>query len=332
MGYPPQQYPQQGGQPPQAYGQPPAAPGYPQQGGYQPAPQQGYAQPQQPQGGGVGFGEMWNQADHSGGGGMDNGEWPVIITESVFDRTRGGDKWCWTVKFTGSADAMAGRRMTTTVTISPENEKAMGIMFRHLGAMGIPVPPPDGPPGTVPFWDQVQVPAGSTPDQALHAAGQYAAQLMNGKPCRILVGTRAAHGEYAERQEVKDIRPPKAGDPTSLPQPGQAAPQQAQAPGQGYVQQGQQPPQPFQATQAPQYPPQQPAPQGYPQQAPQPVQGQQWAASQPQGQPPQQAVPQGPPQPYQANGAAPPVPPQQAQPAQPGQDQGGPPPPPWAQG
>jgi hypothetical protein len=363
-----------GGYPPQpGYGQPPQQ-GYPAQntGGYpaQPQPQQqGYGQPQQgygqqPQG----FSQMFNQADHSGGGGMDNGEWPVIVTESEFGRTRGGDKWCWTVKFTGSAEAMAGRRMTTTITISPESDKGMGIMFRHLAAMGVPTPPPHGDPAVPPFWDQVQVPPNATPDQALEIAGRYAAQLMTGKPCRIRVGTVPAQGDYPERQKVMDIRPPRQGDPTALPQAGQApqqyaGPQGQPGPAYGPYNQPQQaqpgyPPQPVQ------YPPQQggPAGGGYAQPPAQPGYNQapapaaqpgpggagQFApppgqAGPPWQQPPAQGgvppVPPAAPQPYAGpNGAAPPqgqpqppVPPAAQQPQAPQQQQGGPPPPPWQQ-
>jgi hypothetical protein len=385
MGYPPQnpQYPQQPGQPygqppQQGYGQPPApAYGQPQQGQYVP----GGPPPGAPYGAPEGvaqafdFGNLYGQADPNAGS-IDNGNYPAIVESAEFDKTQDGTKWAWTVKFRISVAPYVGRRRTKTLSINPTkrdgspNPAGLGITFRQIHALGVPLGPPIGQPGETPVWQQV--PQQGTPDQILAAAGRLAAQMMTGRACRIVLGTREAHGEYAESQEIKDIKPPAAGDPTSLPpeaMQGGAPP----APGQGFAPpQGMQPP-PGQ----PVYPQQAAPPQGYPQPGAQPVGP---AAAPPwggqpqgyQGQPPQQqapapygappgsfpgqvapqGTPQGPPQQQWADPAGqpaqgPPQAPPQGQPAaaappwangqpapqqaQQGQQPGTPPAPPWAQ-
>jgi hypothetical protein len=383
MGYPPQNPQQPGqpwqggyanppmqGQPPQqAYGQPPAQQYVP---GGPPGAPQAYGAPETVAAA-FDFGQVYGQADPTAGS-IDNGTYPAIVESAEFDRTQSGDKWAWTVRFQITAAPYVGRRRTKTLSINPTkndgspNGVGLGITFRQAHALGVPLGPPIGEPGEVPVWQQV--PPQATPEQTLAAAGRLAAQMMTGRPCRIVLGTRPAHGDYPESQEIKDIKPAMPGDPTSLPpQAGQAAPpapgqgfappQQPQggpaggsyAPPQGYPQPGaqpvgpaQQPPWGGQPQQAPQAPapygappgsfPGQVAPQGTPVQPGQPGNGQFTQ----QGQAQQQwADPNGqpaqPPQQAQPAAAAPPWANGQPAPQQAAQQPqpGTPPAPPWAQ-
>ena len=361
MGYPPQnpQYPQQPGQP---YGQPPQQ-GYgqpPQQGQYVPGgPPQGapYGAPE-----GVAqafdFGQLYGQADPTAGS-IDNGTYPAIVESAEFDRTQAGNKWAWTVKFRISVAPYVGRRRTKTLSINPtkrdgsQNGVGLGITFRQIHALGVPLGPPIGQPGETPVWQQV--PPQGTPDQILAAAGRLAAQMMTGRPCRIVLGTREAHGDYAESQEIKDIKPPAAGDPTSLPaeamqdgadrlrpvassrrKPGRAwlgswtaappaSPQGYPQPGAQPVGQAAAPPWGAQPGQ-PVYPQQGPPQQGYPaQQAPAPYGAPPGSFP---GQVAPQGTPQGPPQQWaDPNGQPAQGPPQAAPQGQPAAAA-----PPWANG
>lgn len=369
MGYPNQYPPQQGqpqGYPPQqGYGQPPAQPGYgaPQQGYVPQGPPQGppqgaYGQPPQGVTEAFDFGSLYGQAD-PGAGDIEKGTYPAIVESAEFDRTRGGDKWAWTVAVRLTVEPYVNRKMTKTLSINPTkrdgspNPAGLGITFRQIHALGVPLGPPIGQQGETPVWQQV--PQQGTPDQIVAAAGRLAAQMMTGKPCRVRIGIREADGEYGERPEIADILPAKPGDPTSLPQtgqPGQQAPQgfappPQQAP-QGYPQPGAQPvgaggqppwgppqqqapgpygapPGTFPGQAAPQGTPMQPGQPGAAQFTPQ-GQAQQWAdpAGNPAQAPPQQAQPGQPavPAPPWGNGQPP-----QGQPPQ--QPQGAPPAPPW---
>jgi hypothetical protein len=332
-------------QPQQGYGPPPGQGWQDPAQGYGPAGGEGFA------GGGAGepnFREMWGEADHSLRL-LDKGPYDAIVESSDYDRTKNGDKFAWTIVFRTTSGQHPGTKLTTTMAISPKkqngetNSAGLGIMYRQLGAMGIPIPPAQ------PFWD-----LGWSPHQV--------AQAMVGKPVQLQV----THNEYdgATRNKVSDIRPPRPGAPLQVPQGGQQAP----APFGGAPQGGwQQPPQsqgygPPPGQQAPpQAPPPGQAPQPWqqPQYGQPPAPGQQPAfegqgygqpgyGQQPpaQGPPPQQGPPpgyqgqpgyqQGPPpgQGYQGQ-----PPPQNGYPQQThGQQQGPPPgqgeapaPPPWAQ-
>lgn len=348
--YPPQQ--PQPGQPPAGYGQPYAPP----QQGYAPAAPQSYGAPA-PGAGSFTFDSVYQQADASAGLVPDKTTAPAIVTESEFGKTQNG-KWAWTVKVRLSAGEFAGKQLTSTISISPvkndgsPNPGGLGMTFKHIHALGVPVGPPIGPVGEVPIWSQFPAQPGQE-DAAVMAAGQAAAQIMRGRPCRVFITVRPAEGEYSERNQIRDFKPAQPGDPTTLPQQGQMAapyPQQApqQYPGgagggaqQGYAQPPAQPVGPAAAPPwggagqaAPGYPPQgqmpapgaapmtqpaPPAPAGYPQQAPPPQQAPQ---APPQGQPAVAAPPWG------APNGAPPQQPAQPAPGQPGT----PPPPPWAGG
>jgi hypothetical protein len=257
---PPQGYPQQG--PAQGYAQPPAA---------------GYQQPQQAA---FSFADVYNQADASGG--LIPDDWyPSLVEKSEFGRTSKGDKWAWTIVFRIASGQPTGRQLTTTMALSPmtndgqPNPGGMSRTFRQLHALGVPVGDKfGGQPGEQPFFAQFPVPQGAPPEvanAAIKAAGDYAAQLMTGRPVRIKV--------YVDpdwnNNKIKDIAPSRPGDPTVMPQ-------QAQQAGPQYGPSGFAPPaQP--GGPAP-YSPQAAQQGGYAQPGPQPVG--------PGGQPPWQGQPQ----------------------------------------
>lgn len=251
-GYPPQQYPQQPQQP-QGYPQPGGYPqqGYPQPQGYPPAPQQqqqgfapaGYGQPQgnwaqqAPQGasGGYDFGTLYGQADHSGSYLYAEDWHDAVVEDASWGRSKDGTKGQWTIKFRTTTGQDAGRSpVTMTLSVSPTkndgtpNPAGMGIMFRQLGAMGVPVTPSGNPAAPGAFWEM-----GWTEAQV--------AEVIKGKPCRIKI----KHEEWdgITRNKVASIAAPRAGAPTDWQQgqavaggppqaapPGQPAPQQWQAP------------------------------------------------------------------------------------------------------
>jgi hypothetical protein len=278
---------------------------------------------------GYDFGQLYGQADNSNVLYPENTPLDAIVSKSEWGRTRDGTKGQWAVEFRTSTGENAGRMpIQFPMSVSADNPRSLGIMFRHMAALGIPVPDPQDPNkvvnGQVPFWMM-----GWTPEQI--------AQAMLGRPVTLFI----KHDEYegVTRNKVRDVRPPRPGAPTDWPRPQM---QQPQAPGYGpppgYGQPqpyGQQmAPQPWQQPQAPaaQPPPQQPAqappwaqhPQGYPVQPGQQYQAQaQYPPQQFQGGPgvagpPAQAGYPG--QPAGAPVGQPPIPgaPEWAQPAVPG--------------
>lgn len=374
MGYPPQY-------PPPGYPQP----GYPQQAPQPYQPQPGYPQPYQPQGytqqpyqpqaaagGGYDFGQLYGMADHSTGVLYDEGWYSAVVEDASYGRTKDGTKGSWTIKFRTTSGVNAGRSpVTMTLSISPvkkdgtSNEQGMGIMFRHLRAMGVPTGPPLGPPEEQPFW-------------AIGWNEEMVAQQIKGKPCEI----KLMHDEYdgVTRSKVRDIRPPKPGAPVDWPRGGQQQPGAMPAVPPGMLPGGQppavypgQPGQPYQPQMpypqaGPTAPPGQPAPPAAPQPSPAPPWAQPAVPGQgglaeftPQGmsaqpsigaypQPPQDQQTPGVPQPpwaqqppQQAQGQQPPLPfpqqpqapwngqPQVQQDQQPQQPGAVPPAPPWAQ-
>ena len=388
-GYPPQQYPQQPQQPQQGYPQQ----GYPQPGGYPPAPQQGFppagygqptapppgnwAQPAAPQqaSGGYDFGTLYGQADHSGSFLYPEEWFDSVVEDASYGRSKDGTKEQWTIKFRTTSGENAGRSpITMTLSISPTkndgtpNPAGLGIMFRQLGAMGVPVTPTGNPQQPGAFWE-------------MGWTGAQVADFIKGKPERIKI----KHDEFdgITRNKVASIAAARPGAPTDWPRGGataggptdpygnpyppaggpaqpQFAPQQQPAPQQqqpwqapGYMthaagpaQYGQ--PQAGPVGAPPSAPPAQPAaPQPTPQwggpeqpqfQPPQPPQAQPPYPPQPGGQqpmpfqPPQQPggypPPGYPPQQAMANGSAPQPVQQPPLPQQPGPQDQ---PPPWAQ-
>lgn len=248
MGYPQGPY---GQQPPQGgYGQQPQQP---QQGGYQQGPPPGYGQ-QPPQGyqqgyqqqpgygapqgqGGYDFGALYGQADMSRNL-LEPDRYPAVVESAEWGRTKDGTKGAWTIVFRTTAAGLKNHmgqpnsKLTMTRSVSQTkqdgspNPQGLGIMYRQLGALGIPIPPAQ------PFWE-----LGWSPEQV--------AQAMVGKPCVIQV----VNDDYNDqtRSKVADIQPPVAGQPLQVPQGQQQGPPPQQSP---YTQQGYaQAPQPWQQPQ-----------------------------------------------------------------------------------
>jgi hypothetical protein len=205
------------------------------------------------------FGALYGRADNSNIL-LPEGPLDAVVEKANWGQTRDGTKGQWTVTVRSTTGEFAGRTpVTQTITISPENEKALGIMFRHLAALGIPVPDPKNPQvcvnGDRPFWMM-----GWGPDQV--------AQAMVGRQVTII----NKHDDYnGLRNKITDWQPPRPGAPTTWPvqqQQPQASPWAT--PQQGYAAPGA--PQGYGAPAYPQQPPfaQQPytppQPQGFPQQ------------------------------------------------------------------
>lgn len=326
QGYPQQPY-QQG--PPPGYGPPPGAPQgtygppqqpYQQQGpqGYGPPPQQGYGQ----QSAEPDWGRAYETGEARTGGMMlePEGKFPAVVTESEYGpHFAEGTKWGWIIKVQFTDGPHAGKSLTHRMAISEykndgtPNTAGIGILFKELATLGVPVGEKYGDPaGTVPFF-------------AAQGGGHAAAQIMVGKPFLAEV----KNDDYGAKIRIRALRPGQGGH---------QAPQTGAAPGQGYSPMPQQgpgaPPQQGQQQFAyPQQPQQGPTP-------PQPWQNAQQAQPQPQGgtaeftqqgtsnpaQPPWQQQ-NGAAAPQQAPAGPPPQGPPQQQ-AQPGQAPGAPP---WAQ-
>lgn len=193
--------------------------------GYPGAPQQGGSQDYD-------FATLYGMADHSTGHLYPEGWYDAVVETAEYGRSKDGSKGQWTVKFRTTTGQDAGRSpITTTLSISPQkndgspNPQGLGILFRQLAALGIPVPDPANPSATLngpaPFWVQ-QMPY------------EHVASMMIGRPAQIKI----FHDDYdgVTRSKIRDIRPPKPGAPTTWPQPQQ--PQMAPA---GYPQQPQNP-------------------------------------------------------------------------------------------
>jgi hypothetical protein len=265
------------------------------------------------------FGRLYGQADTSSNL-YPEGMYDAVVESCVFGKSKDGSKDQWTVKYRTTSGENPGRMaITKDITVSEDSPRALGIMFRHLGALGVPVPDPANPQlvlnGTAPFW-------------VLGWTEEQIAQAMTGRVCQI----RLIHDTWdgTVRNKVADVRPGRPGAPTDWPR----QPQNGAAPPAGF---GQAPPQQPYAQPGPygaqpgQGFPGQAVPAGYPQQPQQPAYGQPAQAPQPwqnvagqQAPPPQQA----PEQPWQSPGAQPWA---QANPQAPQQQAPPPPQPPWAQ-
>jgi hypothetical protein len=277
MGYPP-------------YNQPPGQPfggGYPQQGYGQQAPQPFAQQPQQgyqqqqfaPEGaGGYNFADLYGQADLSAGSLLERGKYLARPESAEFGRSKDGTKGQWTVAFrtqTGvNKNPQApgnGAKLTVTISISPkkndggDNKAGLGIMFKQLHALGIPVGPPLDPTQQ-PFWMlgmNEQMVAQEIMRQARlveltvvqneypEGSGQF-----NNKISRIDPVDGQAAAPVQGQQQMFGSQPPPQGVAPGPQQGGaQFYPQQGQQQfeGQGYgqgfgqPQQGQQAPGPFQS-------------------------------------------------------------------------------------
>jgi hypothetical protein len=204
---------------------------------------------------GYDFGGLYGMADMSSVSPLEPGNYDAIVEDAEFGRTKDGTKGAWTIKFRTTTGERAGFPLTMTMSINPTkgdgspNPQGLGIMFRQLGAMGVPVPPDQ------PFW-------------ALGWTEANIAEFIKGKPVLIKVITDDYDGP---RSKVRDIRPPRPGAPLQVQQAPQQQPQGVMPPGQGGYGQGQ----PNYAQQAYGQPPQQ----GYTQQ---PQQAPAWGQQQPQ--------------------------------------------------
>lgn len=160
------------------------------------------------------FNSLYGQADSSIFV-YDAGEVDAVVESSTWGRTKAGDKGQWDIRFRVSTGPNAGRaQIKMPMTITTDNPQALGIMFRHLEAMGIPS-----------SW-VTQNP----PEETI-------AQAMVGKPVTLKITVDEYEG--VQRNKVRDVRPPRPGAPTTWPQY-----QQPQAPAQGYGQQPMYPGQP----------------------------------------------------------------------------------------
>jgi hypothetical protein len=242
----------------------------------------------------------------------------AAIEAANYGQTKSGDKNQWVIKIRVTEGEMAGKIPVTgyiTVTTvdpnaSPEDQqkqkRSLGIMFRRLAALGVPVPDPKNPQavvnGQAPFW-------------VMGWNGGQVAQAMAGRAVRV----KLAQDEYdgVTRNKIGDWAPAAPGAPTTWPQAAaaQAAPSPFVQP-QGYGQ----PPAGYGQPQQPwgQQQPVQPPPPFQPPQ--QPWQGQQQPPAAPWGQQPQQA-PWSPPGQPQGQQMTPQYPPAQYPPAQPVQGQ-----------
>lgn len=319
MGYPPQ--PPYGG-PQQPYGQQPQQ-GYPQQPYGQAQPTQGYP-PQQYQqdpsqqfvtGGSesYNFAQLYGQADLSAGSLLEKGKYVAKPETAEFGRSKDGTKGQWTVQFRTQTGVNKnpqgpgnGAKLTVTLSISPrkndgtDNSAGLGIMFKQLWALGIPVGPPLDP-SQRPFWE-----LGMNEQQVAQEIVRQAR----------LVELTVTQNEWPEgsgqfNNKISRIDPLE-GQPPAQPVQGQQHMGFPQQPGFQAPQPPQQAPQQFGGPAYGEAPgqPQQP-PQGYP---PQPFQGGPGAP----GQPVQGAGPYPPAGPGQPPQGYNPAVPGYAQPAQPG--------------
>lgn len=171
---------------------------------------------------GYDFGSLYGMADHSTITPLEPGSYDAIVEEASFGKTKDGTKGAWTIKFRTTTGDRAGYPITMTMSINPTkgdgtpNPQGMGIMFRQLGAMGVPIPPDQ------PFW-------------ALGWTEENVAQFITGKPVQLKV----INDNYDDtpRSKVRDIKPARPGAPLEVQKPQQANAQQGVMPGQ-YQQQG----------------------------------------------------------------------------------------------
>ncbi len=153
---------------------------------------------------GYDFGQLYGQADMSRGIRIPEGVYDAVCGKSEWGRTKDGAKGQWTVETTVTTGQYAGTTLVNTITISPvrtdgtENRQGLGIMFRHLHAFGVPVPPPLGDRG---FWE-------------LGWREENVAQFMTGKPVQIVVKDDEYDG--VTRSKIRDYQPPRPGAPVQV--------------------------------------------------------------------------------------------------------------------
>lgn len=144
------------------------------------------------------FSDLLKAAEDAGFSNCPPGTYDALVVEGTAKQTSAG-KDMIVVKFQIQGGPHGGRKVPNNFVISPENANALGFFFRHMRALGL---------------DSAYFSQNPTPQKV-------AADLV-GKTCRIEVGTRTWNGE--EREDIKKIMPPAAG------QPGADAPVQVAAP------------------------------------------------------------------------------------------------------
>jgi hypothetical protein len=138
------------------------------------------------------FNSLYGQADSSIFV-YDAGEVDAVVESSTWGKTKAGDKGQWDVRFRVTTGPNAGRaQVRFPMTITADNPQALGIMFRHLEAMGIPE-----------AWIKTNPPE------------EQIAQAMVGKP--VLIRIVLDEYEGVQRNKVRDVRPPRPGAPTTWP-------------------------------------------------------------------------------------------------------------------
>ena len=166
------------------------------------------------------FSQLYGQADNTNFV-YESGLVDGVVETASWGRTKDGTKGQWDIRLRTTTGPNAGRlqlRRYLTVTATGENAgQSLGIMFRQLAALGVPVPDPQNPNqivnGQAPFW-------------AMGWNEEQVAQAMVGKPVLMSLGVRDFEG--VQRNEVRDLRPPRPGAPTTWPSP-QQQPQGAPA-------------------------------------------------------------------------------------------------------
>jgi hypothetical protein len=176
---------------------------------------------------GYDFGSLYGMADHSTITPLEPGSYDAVVEEASYGKTKDGTKGAWTIKFRVTTGDRANYPLTMTMSINPTkgdgspNPQGMGIMFRQLGAMGVPIPPDQ------PFW-------------ALGWTEEQVALFITGKPVQLRTINEPYDGQ--DRTRVRDIRPARPGAPLEVqraPLPNQqqgAMPGQWQQPQPGFAQ------------------------------------------------------------------------------------------------
>lgn len=234
----------------------------------------------------INYAELYANADQGviNNAPIPEGTYPSVVEKAEFKQASTG-RYMYFVTFAVESGAQQGRRFSNNFVIVDDNPAALGMFFKHMGAMGIPSD-----------WLK------QGPDS------DVVCQTLIGKRCDVRVGP--PNGNFTD---VKGVNPPSSAPQAAAPaQPAAPPATQPAAPQQPPAAPPAQPPAPQQPPQAP--PQQPPAQQAPPAQPPTPQ-------APPQQAPPQQPAPQAP-QPAQFQ---PPAQPQQppAQPQQPAVDANG---------
>ena len=122
-----------------------------------------------------------------------NGSYSALVQQAEVSQTSNGKlmfKLTWQI----TEGPYANRKVWSNMVVSPESPPALGIMFKHMAALGL---------------DAEFFKAGPSPDQVANA--------MNGKGATLVVDQREWNGEI--RNEVKNIVKKAGGIVPSAPTP-----------------------------------------------------------------------------------------------------------------